>query len=223
MSQPGSGRGEAPTRDQRRLSPYVRIKQAILSGDLSPGQVLTESSLAEWCQVSRTPIRESLSRLQHDGLVERTERGLLVRDITPGEVLDIYETRVILESAAARMAAERRDSRDLLNMRVALSRAVTVDDGDPTAMAVSNSDFHRVVWQASHNRSLVDMLERLNMHLGRHPATTLAYPGRWHAATEQHELLVEAIMDRDADGAADLASQHFNEARDIRLKLFVAE
>lgn len=205
---------------ERKVAPYQRLKQAILEGELEPGQQLVESALAEWCQVSRTPIREALTRLEQDGLVERGDRGLIVRASSADEILDIYETRMVLESTAARMAAERRTSYDLIHMRRMLARTQEVSADDPIAMAGSNVRLHRVIWRASHNGSLVDLLERLNMHLGRYPATTLSYPGRWATAKVEHDRLVDAIEARDGALAAEVAAEHFNAARDIRLRLF---
>lgn len=203
-----------------KVTPYQRIKEAIRSGELKPGQQLVESVLADWCEVSRTPIRESLSRLQHDGLVERNERGLVVRERSPEEVLDIYETRIALEGTAARLAAERRSPHDLILLRRSLTKLDTVPDSDIDAMVNGNRLFHIAVWRASHNVSLVDLLERLDLHLARYPATTLSSPGRWERANGQHKAIVDAIEARDSDAAEKIAITHFTEARDIRLSLF---
>lgn len=203
-----------------KITPYQRLKEAIRAGELKPGQQLVESALAEWCEVSRTPIREALSKLQHDGLVERSERGLVVRERGPEEVLDIYETRIALEGTAARLAAERRSSHDLMLMRRSLTRLEDVPDGDVEAMVNTNRQFHTAVWRASRNVSLIDVLERLDLHLARYPATTLSSPGRWARSNEQHRVLVDAIEARDTDTAEKIALEHFTEARDIRLSLF---
>ena len=203
-----------------KITPYQRLREAIRSGDLRPGQQLVESTLAEWCEVSRTPIREALSKLQHDGLVERSERGLVVRERGPEEVLDIYETRITLEGTAARLAAERRSAHDLMLLRRALTRLDQVTEGDVDAMVNGNRQFHTAVWRASRNVSLIDLLERLDLHLARYPATTLASPGRWGRSNEQHRLLVDAIEARDSDTAEKVAIEHFTDARDIRLSLF---
>lgn len=203
-----------------KITPYQRLREAIRAGELVPGQQLVEAVLADWCEVSRTPIREALSKLQHDGLVERNERGLVVRERSPEEVLDIYETRIALEGTAARMAAERRNSHDLILLRRAMGRLGAVTAGDLDAMVRSNRQFHTAVWRASHNASLIDLLERLDLHLIRGPATTLASPGRWERANGLHRAIVDAIEARDSDGAEKSAIAHFTEARDIRLSLF---
>ncbi len=202
-----------------KITPYQRLKEAIRAGDLIPGQQLVESVLAEWCEVSRTPIREALSKLQHDGLVERNDRGLVVRERSPEEVLDIYETRIALEGTAARMAAERRNSHDLILLRRATARLDALTTEDVEAMLRANRQFHTAVWRASHNTSLIDLLERLDLHLVRYPASTLESPGRWERANQQHRAIVDAIEARDSDGAEKCAVTHFTEARDIQLAL----
>src|SRR5882757_42838 len=106
----------------RRTPPYDRIKQAIMDGELLPSEQLVELALAEWCLVSRTPIREALTRLEQDGLVRRTDRGMTVRENSPEEILDLYDTRIVLESRAAFVAAERRTTMDLRTMRKAEER-----------------------------------------------------------------------------------------------------
>lgn len=206
----------APT-DQR--SPYERIRDAISDGVFEAGTPLVESSLAEWCGVSRTPIREALSRLQHDGLVIRTDRGVVVRERSPEEILDIYETRISLEMVAARLAAQRHTSID----RVRLTRNLELYEQTGRQIdrrAERNREFHGAIWHASHNESLADLLDRLNLHLLRYPQTTLAAPGRWEETLDEHRALVEAILARDAEAAQEAAYQHFARARDLRLKVW---
>jgi len=211
----------APT--TRRTSPYERLKHAILAGAIRPGEPLVELALAGLYEVSRTPIREALTRLEQDGLVKRTERGLIVRESSPGEILDLYETRIVLETKAASMAAERRTSYDIIAMHRGAERSQRAAPGDGTALAQTNREFHRTVWRASHNESLIDLLERLDMHLGRYPATTLVFPGRRVDASSQHIGLVNAIEERDAAAAEHVAKEHFTDARAIRLKIWESE
>lgn len=219
MSPKASTRSSRVPVVEQTITPYEKIKNAILSGELKPGQAMVELSLAEWCNVSRTPIREALGRLQQDGLVERGDRGWVVHETSPEQILDIYETRISLEGTAARLAAERRTTHDLLAMRRIASR-MEEEPAEAAAKATLNAQFHQSVWRASHNESLIDLLERLSMHLGRYPATTLAYPGRWGSANTEHNGIITAISNRDSEKAEKLASAHFTAARDIRLKLW---
>jgi DNA-binding GntR family transcriptional regulator len=203
----------------KSTAPYERIKQAILDGTFAPGSALVESSVAQWCGVSRTPIREALTRLEQDGLVEKTARGMTVRGRTPEQILDIYEVRIALEATAARIAAERHTSMDRVRLERLVSRAEASDESQGQMLADRNRDFHRGVWLASHNEALIDLLDRLNLHLLRYPVTTLTTPRRWKESLEEHRGLVEAIFDRDPANAQKIAEHHFTTARDIRLAL----
>jgi DNA-binding GntR family transcriptional regulator len=199
--------------------PYQMLKAAIFDGTLEPGAPLVEVQLAQWCGVSRTPIREALTRLLHDGLVERNERGIVVRQRSPEEILDLYEIRVVLETMAARLAAERHTRIDKVRITKALERGQSASaEMDPAELMSLNQELHRATWLASHNRTLIDLLERLALHLGRHPATTLTAPGRLGTALSEHRHLVEAVLAGDAEVAAQEATKHFTAAMRIRLE-----
>jgi DNA-binding GntR family transcriptional regulator len=205
---------------ERALSPYERIKKGILAGTFPPEFVLAETALAELCGVSRTPIREALGRLLQDGLVTRTDRGMAVRARTPEEILDIYETRIALEGTAARMAALRHTRIDRSRLERLRALAEEADETDGQALADRNRELHRGVWMASHNLALIDLLERLDLHLLRYPITTLTSPGRWAEALREHQELLSAVFERDAAKAQEIAEHHFVTARDIRLSLW---
>lgn len=205
------------------ISPYQRIKEAILDASLLPGQQLVEATLADWCGVSRTPVREALLRLEQDGMVERSERGLIVRQRSPEQILDIYETRIVLEASAAKFAAERHSRLDQIRLERLLHEHAELRSEDATARAQMNREFHQGVWMASHNDALIDLLSRMDLHLARYPETTLAYPGRWEQALVEHGDLVTAILQRDTASASQIAEMHFVAARDIRLALWESD
>jgi DNA-binding GntR family transcriptional regulator len=216
-------RPAAPSAGPPFVSPYEKLKQAILSGELAPHQALVEVSLAKWCGVSRTPIREALRRLEQDGLIYRDMHGLRVRERSPEEILDLYDTRIVLEAAAAGVASERRTDHDVRLLRWSLQHGKEISSDDVDAMVEGNQQFHRAIWQATRNESLIDLLERLNLHLARYPGTTLSFPGRWADALREHEQLTDAIEGRNAHEAQEIARRHFAAARDIRLSLFAQE
>jgi len=195
------------------------MKSAILEGTLEPGAPLVEVQLAEWCGVSRTPIREALTRLEQDGLIERSDRGFVVRLRSPEEILDIYEIRVVLETMAAKLAAERHTRVDKIRITKALERwQAATENMEASELMKLNQELHRATWLASHNQPLIDLLERLSLHLGRYPATTLTAPGRLKTARSEHEELVEAIFARNPEAAAEAATKHFTAALKIRLE-----
>jgi DNA-binding GntR family transcriptional regulator len=210
-----------PSHRGRKKQPlYEAMRDSIMAGEFEPGEPLIELSLADWYGVSRTPIREAMTRLEQDGLLARTDRGLAVPNRTPEDVLDLYDTRIALEATAARTAADRRTSHDVMELHRLANVVSAIPASAAKEMAASNTQFHRAIWKASRNNSLIDLLERLNMHLGRYPETTLSFPGRRERANEQHQRLVAAIEARHIEAAAAIATEHFTESRDIRVKLW---
>lgn len=196
---------------------YERLRHDIIAGELAPGTALVELPLAERYGISRTPVREALRRLEHDGLVERHDRSLRVCATSPEQVLEIYEVRIALEGIAARSAAEKRSTYDLARLRAAVEEMRATDPSDPSAMAAANLRFHEAMWAAGRNATLVELLDRLQAHVARYPETTLSEPGRWETAIAEHDAIVHAITDRDELRAQRLAETHMSAARDIRL------
>lgn len=202
---------------------YEGLRAAIVSGEYDAGEPLVEVVLAERYGTSRTPVREALRRLEQDGLVERGDRGMRVRTRSPEEILEIYEARIPLEATAAGAAAERRTDLDLVRIRRAAAKMGETATDDAHAMATANRVVHEAIWAASHNGTLVDLLTRLNNHLTRYPATTLAAPGRWDAALGEHTEIIAAIERQDRESASELAREHMTRARDIRLTIYADE
>lgn len=114
-------------------SVYDELRARIVDGVLSPGTPLVEGPLAREFGVSRTPIRETLSQLTYEGLLERHDRAMRVRVLKAEDVLEIYEVRIALERAAARAAAERRTELDLGAMGHILDDMQALDEAPPTA------------------------------------------------------------------------------------------
>ena len=199
-------------------STYDRLRQDILDGTLPPGRPLVEAVLAARYQVSRTPVREALRRLEQDGLVERVDRTMRVRRHSAEEILELYEVRTILETAAVRAAAERRTEFDVARME-RLLRRMEASNLTREQRAPLNREFHSALWRASHNGVLFDTLERLYVHSLRYLHTTLTGQERWDASLRQHRDIVDAILAGDGEAAAGLLGEHLREARDIRLQL----
>ncbi len=208
---------------EAKPQPYEWLRDAILANEILPGAPLIESSLAAWFKVSRTPIREALTRLEQDALLTRDKGRLVVRKRTPDEILDIYETRALLEETVARFAAERRTSQDIRLLQRSVDRWGLVNVENQSDMLEVNKEFHMAMWRAGHNESLVDLLSRLDLHLAHFPGTTLSSEGRWEEAGKEHAALLRAIELRDANSASEIAREHFLHARDIRLRLWDLE
>ena len=203
-------------------SVYDRIRHDILSGELPPGSSLVETALADRYGMSRTPIREALLQLRQDGLVERNGRGLAVRQQSPEEIMEIYEVRVPLEELAAHLAATRRTDLDMLRLTRAHRDMLAMTSDERDARTTANRAFHRQVWLASHNRTLIDMLERISGQLHRNPESPLHHLGRWEQVLQDHEELLAAISEQLPDKAEEIWARHMMAGRSIRLEMYSA-
>lgn len=200
-------------------SVYADLRGQILTGAIPPGTPLPEIALAQRFGVSRTPVREALRRLQQDRLLAPGGRGMQVRAIEPHEVVQVYDLRVLLEAEAAGQAARARGEADLMRLEGLLARDRALLDPDDATRTRTNLEFHAAVWQAAHNPVLVDLLDRLSIHLVHTPRSTLSVGERWTAALGEHERLVSAVRARDEQAAREIAGTHMSTAREIRLAL----
>jgi DNA-binding GntR family transcriptional regulator len=198
---------------------YDLLLEEVLQGNLKPGELLVENTLGRKYGVSRTPVREALRMLEQDGVLERVNRGIRVRQTSAEEVLELYDVRGILEGIAARDAAERRTDIDLATLDRIFRTMEDAQEATPIDRAIINRSFHRSIWGAAKNRTLSDLLERLAVHLRRYPATTYQRPGRWETAIDEHREILEAIRAKDADAARTLSETHMSAARNARLEM----
>lgn len=198
---------------------YDQLRAEILSGDIRAGTPLREVVVAERFGVSRTPVRQALARLEHDHLLTRSTRGLVVHALSPDEVIQVYDLRIILESKAAGEAAQLRSSADIAALEGLLARDLALDDPPDRVRKATNLEFHEAVWAASHNSVLEDLLLRLGTHVVQTPRSTLSVRDRWAESLREHRALLDAIRDQDADTAEEIARTHMSTARTLRLEL----
>jgi DNA-binding GntR family transcriptional regulator len=198
---------------------FLTLRSEILSGVHQPGTSMREVTLAERFGVSRTPVREALSRLQQERLLERVARGLQVPRIDPQQVVQIYDMRILLEEEAAGQAARARQFTDLMRLEALLHRDRELTDPDGHTRITTNLEFHAAVWESTHNPVLQDLLERLSTHLIHAPRSTLSVANRWTESLEEHARLIKAIEAQDVDAARKIAREHMETARKLRLQL----
>ncbi|WP_242607615.1 GntR family transcriptional regulator [Zhihengliuella halotolerans] len=198
---------------------FRTLRDEILAGVHPPGTALREVGLSERFGVSRTPVREALGRLQHEGLLERATRGLQVPQVDPQQVIQIYDLRVMLEEEAAGQAARNRGAADMMRLEALVDRDRGLSDPADLTRIKTNLEFHATVWAATHNRILEDLLERLSTHLVHTPHSTLSVEGRWEGSLDEHAALVQAIAEQRSDDAREIARHHMETARSLRLEL----
>lgn len=204
---PTTGRTEIP--EQTLLD---RIRGLVISGDLEPGKLLSEVWLAQEFDVSRTPIREALKQLQHEGLVEiRPKVGTFVRTPTRREIVELFQLKESLEGLAAGLLARRGQVPELDLLRANTeAEATAVRAGDREEYARLVHEFHTLLVYGSDNTKLIEHYERLMNQLAypRLVIRSLERPGRLRASAGEHVAVLDAIAEKDAIGAEAAMRDH---------------
>ncbi|MEU8238364.1 GntR family transcriptional regulator [Actinoplanes missouriensis] len=202
---------------------YATLRSAVLEHNLAPGDRVNIDALARELEVSPTPVREALARLESEGLVRKralagyTVSPLLTRD----EFADLFDMRLLLECAAARRAATH--ATDALRRALVEQAAQTVaESGDErawhAAFTAQDAELHRLVAQASASPLLLDAFTRLHAHLHLHRRY---FPYAQTAVTQrEHRALADAIAGHDPDRSEAAMRRHLTQARDRHLAAF---
>jgi DNA-binding GntR family transcriptional regulator len=192
---------------------YTLVRDKILSGELAPGQVLNQATLARTIGISTTPLREALRRLKTENLVQLdAHRDARVTDLTAEEARDLLEVRRALDPLAAALAAERRTKADIRDIRAAatvepLRQGFGVEDLN------AHRRFHSAIYRASHNDLLISTLDALWDKADRYRRVGLAREQSQEERdrkADQHGRLVECVVAGDAEGAAAVMHEHIS-------------
>ena len=189
---------------------FNTLREAILKGDLEPGERLMEIALANRLGVSRTPIREAIRKLELEGLVVMIpRRGAQVASITKKDLQDVLEVRSSLEVLATELACERINAEQLDALKGALNRFEEVlGSGDVSVIARADVDFHDVIFSATGNARLVQILNNLREQMYRYRLEYLKDFSSHARLLEEHRQLMEAIAARDQKNAAMIIKAH---------------
>lgn len=193
---------------------FESLREAIIQGRLKPGERLMELTLAEELGVSRTPVREAIRKLELEGFVVMVPRkGAYVAGITEKDINDVFEVRAALEALAAGLAAERITEEELDELERSLVQlAEASQSGDINAVVEHDTRFHDLIYRASRNQRLMQIVSNLQDQIQRFRLATLSRPGRTRRAVEEHKKIVEAIAERNVELAQQLAREHIENA-----------
>lgn len=202
------------TENSQSTAAYALLKQRIVTGAFGPGDTLREIDLAKELNMSRTPVREAVKRLEDEGLLTRVPRkGVTVTTLDQTSITELYAFREILECGAARLAARYADDMEIENMRAILEESRS--HADPIR---SNYEFHQALYAASHNQFLVKAINSLIDSTALLGQSTLAHTGRPELAYGEHLELFQAIERRDEKQAEACAREHIRQALLARFK-----
>jgi DNA-binding GntR family transcriptional regulator len=195
---------------------YQALLDEIVDGTLTPGTVLAEVEQAARIGVSRTPLREAFSQLRKDGLIQpQAGRGLIVTDISVGDIVELYELRQPLEQQASRLAATRGDSKVFSLLASKFREAPSlIDSGELGIRAYYqlNERLDRAIEDSLSSPYLVAALKTLHLHLSRIRRLSRSNPDRLKAAAIETLVIIEAIEEGNAELAASATQVHLHQS-----------
>ena len=202
---------------------YAEIRRRILNGELSAETPLSEYQLAEELELSRTPVREAVKRLEREGLVQSIpNRGTFVAELTARDISEIYQVREQLEGFAARIAAESMSDESIRKLEEEI-RILNTLAADGRLVEVVDSDIrlHKHIVASTQNSRLITLLETLDDQMHRVRAL-FPQSSQWLDTTlEDHANIVNAIKARDGEAAEKAMKAHLRSAREYAIRQFL--
>ena len=192
------------------------LADEIMSGQLSPGQRLDESELAERFAVSRTPVREALRELDAMGLVtKRPHCGVEVASVSIARLQEMFTVMAEVESACARFAAEHMNAAERRDLdKLHRSSAVLVRNGATKEYAAHNSAFHAAIYRGTHNWFMEETALWIRRRVSPFRKAQFQVSARLRLSYEEHGAVVQAILRGDVQGAGDAMLQHMQTVSD---------
>jgi DNA-binding GntR family transcriptional regulator len=194
------------------IRPEELLRAAIVSGRLQPNERLVESDLTRTLGVGRSAVRTALARLEQEGLVEhQRNRGARVRLIGEREAAEILEVRAVLEGLVARHAAMRADEGDADDLRSILAEMRRLlDRGDLLGASDENAVLHRRLLEIAEHGTAARLISTLKSQLVRFQYRTILLPGRSERSFAEHKAIVDAVANRDPEGAERAMRTHLS-------------
>jgi DNA-binding GntR family transcriptional regulator len=191
-----------------------RLRDAILHGELSPGQRLREEELSERIQVSRGPVRDAFILLEHEGLVRSSRnRGVSVVELTRNDLQEIYTLRSVLEPLAISLAIERREASDLAEMDASLAEMTSAFSRRITERDAARLDvqFHDTIYQAAHHQRLSNAWEQIRLPTYWFMLSRNVASSDWREGTVQgHAEILKVIKSGDQKAAVEVTKEHIS-------------
>lgn len=189
---------------------FNTIREAILKGELVPGERLMEKQLAERMGVSRTPIREAIRKLELEGLVLMVPRkGAEVAKITEKDIKDVLEVRATLEALAVRLACERMDEQcmqRLTQVKEEFERAASKKEVN--LLIKKDIEFHDAIFAATGNVKLIHIVNNLREQIYRFRVKYISEMKDYSGLVKEHEEIVENIRNGNKERAEEIAVRH---------------
>lgn len=191
---------------------FNTLRQAILKGELAPGERLMEVSLAQKLGVSRTPVREAIRKLELEGLVMMIpRRGAEVAKISEKNLRDVLEVRRGLEDLTMELACQRITENQILELKKAnVDFENSLTSNDVTAIAEADERFHEIIYKACGNDKLVQVLSNIKEQMYRYRLEYIKDGAKRSRLVEEHKKIVGALERRNMQEAKEFMRDHID-------------
>jgi DNA-binding GntR family transcriptional regulator len=198
---------------------YDQIMQAIRNGSISADDRIVQEKLAEEFEISRTPIREALFRMEQEGILEVSSKGSFkIRKFDKMEISEIYDVRASIESFAARMLAESNDAGTIRHLREVVERAENLTEDTVQAYFKANLGIHRAFVEATGNTMLLDLFDNIWNRGSSFTLFSTIQNVDLSKSLGNHLALVDAIETGDGSKAAEKMIAHIYDGRDLQFE-----
>lgn len=189
---------------------FNTLREAILKGELLPGERLMEIQLAKKLGVSRTPIREAIRMLEQEGLAVTVPRkGAEVAGMTLKDMEDVLEVREALDELAAQTACMKMSEEQLERLKIARQEFVeSMETHDVKKIAQADVKFHDVIYEATDNAKLVTLLSNIRQQMYRYRVEYLKDVQTYPGLIKEHEEIVQAIEERNRQKVIEAMHNH---------------
>lgn len=191
---------------------FNTLRQAILRGELKPGERLMEIQLANKLGVSRTPIREAIRKLELEGLVLMIPRkGAEVADISEKSMKDVLEVRHALDELSVELACERISKSQIKELELAaVEFKKSLKSKDVTVIAEADVKFHDVIYEATNNQKLINLLNKIREQMYRYRVEHLKNEEVYPQLLAEHDEIIQYISKKDKEKAKKIVCQHID-------------
>ena len=191
---------------------FNTLREAILRGDLVPGERLMELQLASKLGVSRTPIREAIRMLEQEGLaITIPRKGAIVAGMTEKDMQDVLEIREALEELSVQVACDKITAEEIEKLQKNMKNFEhSLKSGDLKKMAQADVEFHDVIYQATDNPKLISMLNNLREQMYRYRVEYLKNPENHEQLLKEHEAIYKGIVEKDKAVVTEMIRKHIS-------------
>ena len=196
---------------------FNTLREAILRGDLVAGERLMELQLAAKLGVSRTPIREAIRMLEQEGLaITIPRKGAIVAGMTEKDMQDVLEIREALEELSVQVACDKITEEEIAKLQKNMKNFEhSLKSGDLKKMAQADVEFHDVIYQATDNPKLINMLNNLREQMYRYRVEYLKNPQNHEQLLREHEAIYKGIVEKDKDAVTNMIRKHISNQVDV--------